>query len=449
MPEDAPIILLDGPSTSPEALYIQAALESAYQSLGYRVKYQKIPLARSFVEADAGRIDGLRARVGDVEKEFVNLIKIPVPLFEFEMVMLADRRKCGVCDYQWIEQVAVARGFRAFEYFQSKQSNPVKPIYVTHAQQAFNMVMEGKVSGAVMSGASVPKVYSAMSHHWIKTTLARLADYHFVHRKHEHLVPKLTQVLRQMQTSGELENLKRKFGMQQYYNVDQHTDFGVIKAVSASWHSFSDTPEATYFKILNTVYQGHSSGLDVNIVNWKRAKQTFYDGKADILVGAYDFEVDQRAIRSDIHLDYELPVTAFAKNDSDLKDWLSGSTKGTACYLLGYDFNSVLPESISSYEAPSIADCLRLLKAGRVDILLDYEIDLSPDFVVAHAKQQVLEGFPLFMVFQDTERGRQLRHYFEIRYRQLILDGKLEAIFPSKIDYRNANFVPKNYQKPQ
>lgn len=299
-----------------------------------------------------------------------------------------------------------------------------------------------------MSSASVPKAYSAMSQHWIKTTLARLPDFHILHRRHEHLVPKITAVLQQMQSSGEMDSLKHKFGLQHYNSANAEKNFGVINVVSASWKDYSDTPQGTYFKILDTIYQGHLSRLDVNIVNWKRAKQAFYDGQADILVGAYDFEVTQQAIRSDIHLDYELPVSAFAKNKSKLTAILSGEIQGSACYLLGYDLDTALPDSVTSYEVAKISNCIDLLNAGRVDMLLDYEIDLDAEFVATHAKQEVLEGFPLFMVFHNNRRGWQLRDHFEARYRQLILDGKLVTLFPSKGDYRSANFVPTATQNP-
>lgn len=438
----APLFVLDGPSESPEALYIQEVLELAYKQLGYRIAYQPLSLADSFVEANAGRIDGLRGRIGDVEKSFTNLIKIPEPLLDFEMVLMADRRACGACDLKWVEQVAVVKGFRAFEDYRAKLDFPLDVVYVTHSKEAFELVMEGKVAGAIMSSTNVPEAYYSMNHHWIKSTLVTLPDYHYINKKHAELASKLTQFLADLRNGGELLRLQQKYGVKQSTKLDDVSNFGPITATTASWVGYSDTPQGTYFKILDAIYGDISSSIDVNVVNWKRAKRNFYNSKADILVGAYDFEAGEQGIRSDIHLDYEFPVTAYAKGITELESILSGEKSGTACYLLGYALQEVLPASVSSYEAPKIDDCIRLLSSGRVDMLLDYEIDLPQEFVKAYSKKQVLEGFPLFMVFQNTERGNQLRQFFELRLRELLQSGKLKTLFPNSKEFQAANFVP-------
>lgn len=440
--KSAPLFVLDGPSESPEAQYIQEVLELAYEQLGYRIAYQPLSIADSFIEANTGRIDGLRGRIGNVEKSFINLIKIPEPLLDFEMVLMADRRRCGACELKWVKQIAVVKGFRAFEDYRAKLDFPLEVVYVTHSKEAFELVVQGKVAGAIMSNTNVPEAYYSMNHHWIKSTLATLPDYHYINKKHAELAPKLTQFLADLKNSGELQRLQQKHGVKQVSKLDQISNFGAITATTASWFGYSDTPQGTYYKILDAIYGDITSNIDVNVVNWKRAKQNFYDNKADILVGAYDFEAGEKGTRSDIHLDYEFPVTAYAKDPTQLARILSGEKPGTACYLLGYSLQEVLPESVSSYESPTIDNCMRLLSSGRVDILLDYEIDLPLDFVNSHSQAQVLEGFPLFMVFQNTQRGNQLKQIFEVRLRKMLQSGKLKTLFPNSKEFQSANFVP-------
>ncbi len=445
--ESAPFIVLDGPNESPEVRYVQKVLEKAYETLGYRVAYQPLSLAKSVIEVNSGRIDGLRARIGDVEKSFPNLVKIPEPLLNFEMVLIADRRACGACDLKWVKQVAVVKGFRAFEDYRAQLGFPLDVVYVTHPQQAFDMVVEGKVAGAIMSNTNVPKDYYSMNHHWIKSILTTLPDYHYVHRRHIKLVPELSKLFSKYKASGELTRLQKEMGVKQTAVLDDNINFGKITAATASWAGYSDTPDGTYFKVLKAVYSSLSNTVDIDIVNWKRAKKNFYDGKVDILVGAYDFEVGDNGVRSDVHLDYEMPVTAYAKDAATLNGLLSQNKPGTACYLLGYALKEVLPKSVSSYESPTIDNCVRLLGSGRVDMLLDYEIDLPKAFVNQYAKQQVLEGFPLFLIFQNTERGNQSKQVFEVRLRELLGSGKLKTLFPNSKEFEAANFVPINLKE--
>jgi len=80
-------------------------------------------------------------------------------------------------------------------------------------------------------------------------------------------------------------------------------------------------------------------------------------------------------------------------------------------------------------------------------MLLDYEIDLPKAFVNQYAKQQVLEGFPLFLIFQNTERGNQLKQVFEVRLRELLGNSKLKTLFPNSKEFEAANFVPINLKE--
>lgn len=439
-PKSANTILLEGPSTSPEALYVQAVLQKIYAKLGYKIEYEKVPLALSFVDANSGRLDGLRARIGNVESDFPNLLKVPFPILTFNMVMIADRRICGACDINSLSPVVVTRGFRAFEEFRVRQQTPLDVIYATRPKQAFEMLIEGRGQGAVMSSTNVPPEYHTLGQYWIKNTLASLPDYHYVHKKNKALIPKLVASLTAMQNSGELARLQKKYGLSDQHNMTESNNFGVITAATASWYQFTDTADATYFKILDLIFNEVGTDVKSQVSNWKRAKQTFYDGDVDMLVGAYAFEKGENGILSDIHIDYELPVTAFAKSRQTLQDTLSADSIGSACFLLGYDFKVALPENVKIHEVPIIDDCIRLVDNGRVDIFLDYEADLLESEISRFAQQEVLEGFPLFVVFQDTKRGRGLKYHFEKNMRELLKAGKMQSLFPNEKHFNSANF---------
>lgn len=433
-------ILLEGPSTSAEALYVQAILQKIYAKLGYQIAYENVPLARSFIEANSGRLDGLRARVGDVEKDYPNLVKIPFPILHFDLVMIADRRKCGACNINTISRVATTRGFRAFETFRLAQENPIDVIYTTRPKQAFEMLMEGRVEGAVMSSTNVPPEFYTMGQEWIKTTLVSLPDYHYIHKKHEHLVPELLVTLQEMEKSGELQDLQKTYGLSDLFYNKEIVDYGVVNGATAQWYQYTDSKDGTYFKILDSALAKVASDVVTKVTNWKRAKQSFYDGEADILIGAYAFERGENGILSDIHIDYEIPVTAFAKSEETLQSVLSGSSPGTACFILGYEFKVALPDTVEIHEVPKIDDCIRLVDNGRVDIFLDYELDLFESEIARFVKKEVLKGAPLFVVFQNNPRGRGLKYHFEKNMRAMLESGKLKSLFPNEKEFYSANF---------
>jgi ABC-type amino acid transport substrate-binding protein len=441
------VIQLEGPNQTPAALFVQDLLEKAYSNIGYQVEYRNVPLARSFVEANSGRLDGLRARVGSVADKYPNLIKVPYKLFDFKLVMLADRRVCGACDLSQLSHVVVIRGFKPFEDFIAKQDLKLNIIEVAGVQQALDILAAGRVQAAVLSDTNVPDSYYHLNYHWIKQTFAVLPDYHYLHNKHEDLVPKLLAEMQKLETTGYVAMLREKHKLEDLDENLPNIDISAISAISGEWLGFTDSDKATYWRVLDRVYQSQVKAVKHKSTNWKRAKSLFAQGHFDILMGAYDFEVTDNMIRSNIHIDYEWPVTAFGKDLTLLKRQLDGEVPATACYLLGYDFSEWLSSSIKPYEVSSQTDCERLLKAGRVDMLVDYDIDLPKTIVDQYPGEQIVGAKPLFAVFHNTLKGKKLKRIFEQQFRQLIVNDELLSLFPDKHQFDLANFIVKKQFK--
>lgn len=440
-------IELEGPNKTPAALFVQEFLEKAYGNIGYQVKYRNVPLARSFIEANTGRLDGLRARVGSVADKYPNLVKVPFKLFEFKVVMLADRRVCGACDISQLSHIVVPRGFKAFEDFIATEDIKLNIIEVTGVQQALDILAAGKVQAAVMSDTNVPDSYYHLNHHWIKQTLAVLPDYHYLNIKHKDIVPKLLAEMQKLDTTGQVAILRQKYKLDALQETLPELEVSSISAISGEWIGFTDSEDATYWRVLDRVYKSQVKAVSHKSTNWKRAKTLFANGDVDILMGAYDFEVTDKMIRSNIHIDYEWPLTAFGKDLTLLKRQLDGEVPATACYLLGYDFHEWLSSSIKSYEVSSQADCERLLKADRVDMLVAYDIDLPITIIDSYPGQQIVGAKPLFAVFHNTVKGRKLQRVFEREFRHLIINNELLSLFPDAEQFHLANFIVKQQFK--
>jgi ABC-type amino acid transport substrate-binding protein len=441
------VIELEGPNKTPAALFVQEFLETVYGNIGYQVEYRNVPLARSFVEASMGRLDGLRARVGSVEEKYPNLVKIPFPLLEFKIVMLADRRVCGACDLSQLSHLVALRGFKGFEDFLATQDLKLNITEVTSVQQALDILDAGKVQAAVLSDTNVPSSYYHLNHHWIKQTLAVLPDYHYLNIKHKDLVPKILVEMQNLEATGYVAKLRAKHQLEDLEKVQPELKISTISAISGEWEGFTDSEDATYWQVLDRVYSSQVKAVSHTSTNWKRAKTLFANGDVDILMGAYDFEVTDKMLRSNIHIDYEWPLTAFGKDLSILKRQLDGEIPAIACYLLGYDFNEWLSSSIKPYEVSDPEDCERLLQADRVDMFLNYDIDLPKSITDKYPGQQIVGARPLFAVFHNTTRGRKLRGIFEREFRRLIINDEMLSLFPDAEQFHWANFIVKEQFK--
>ena len=65
---------------SPQIQLLREALFNAYGKLDISVQYVKMPILRSLVESEAGRIDGIQLGSKSIELSATHLQKIDIPL---------------------------------------------------------------------------------------------------------------------------------------------------------------------------------------------------------------------------------------------------------------------------------------------------------------------------------------------------------------------------------
>lgn len=439
--EVRPTIELEGPSTTPAALFVQDVLERAYDSIGYQVVYRDVPLARSFVEANKGELAGLRARVGAVADKYPNLVKVPFEILNFNLVLMADRRVCGACELSTINQVALTRGGVAIQELLGDSLKSKDVVEATTGTQALELLKAGKVQAAVLSDTNVPQEYYQLNHHWMKRTLAVLPDYHYLHKSYGHLVPGLQKELEKLQSDGTIARLRSKYGLvPARFDID-NVALEQISFISESWREFTDSEDATYWKILREVYRNSSDELTFTTDTWDNAKTALLSGQSDVLVGAYSHEVVEGLIKSDMHLDYDLPVKAYAREHVSIKALLGGTERFSVCFRPGYSFTVWLPDNATIVH-DSNKGCRQKLREAEVDMVLGYENNWPADMNNGYISIELVESRPLFLLFRDNAKGNRLKNLFEREYLKLVLNEELPGYFPSEIYFRNANLLP-------
>ena len=431
-------IELEGPNQTPAAQFVQDVLERAYQQIGYQVRYRQIPLARSFIEANKGEVDGLRARVATVAEKYPNLIAVPFEILDFSLVLLADRRICGVCDLSSIHQVAVTRGIVAIEGELAEQLADKDVVEVTSGIQSLELLVAGKVQAAIVPDTNVPEAYYELNHHWMKRTLTVLPDFHYLHKKHRKLVKPLAAELEAMQDAGVITQLREKYGLKLARRDVEEANLNSIKVISEKWRQFTDSAKGTYWQIMSEIYASKDQQVTFSTPNWQQAKTRFVNGESDILVGAYAHELGQGFIRSDMHLDYDFPVMAYGKNADTLEALLKAEQPFTVCFKPGYSFEVFLPPG-AVITMTNMKVCREQLAQEKIDMVLEYAVNWKGSLKEGFEKVQLVEGRPLFLFFHDSPKGHKLKALFDNRYPQLVTQGKVKDYFPSPFYYQNAN----------
>ena len=181
-----------------QELYDKVA--QAYGSLNYRIELIAMPSKRALVEAMKNRfIDGDLVRASVAQETLTDYIKIPVPIYaaNIKAYVLSDDIFIKVWEDLYKYEIVAVRGILATN--QKLTSMGINFKLVSQPQQALEMVRLGRADVAIIIAESIEN----------DTNLPQLSEqfpysivieeklfYHFIHKKHEMLVPELTEAFK-------------------------------------------------------------------------------------------------------------------------------------------------------------------------------------------------------------------------------------------------------------
>lgn len=193
------------PEVDPASTTAETIVTEAYRRLGITMQLERMPAERSLLSANNGEVDGELFRRLGIEQQYPNLIRVPVPLMTYEIVAFAKSggTRPRFKDWQGLQPYTFSyvRGVKIIEQFTGgMQGQPV-----TTAVQAFAMLDRGRVDLVLANRSSGLAALLALGLSGVEVLdppLASFPVFHFVHKKHERLVPGLTGVLQQLEREG-------------------------------------------------------------------------------------------------------------------------------------------------------------------------------------------------------------------------------------------------------
>lgn len=200
---------LDG--NDPAATVAELVLREAYRRLGRAVKVQRLPGERALMYANAGRTDGELYRKLGLERQYPNLVIVPVPLLTFELVIFSRGTSFTVNGWESLRPFTLGfvRGNKIAE--ENTRGMRVEP--VPNLELAFNKLVMGRTDLVLShraSGMAVVRRLKLEGITMLEPPLASFPAYHYVNIKHAALVPELTRVLRQMQADRTIERIQAR-----------------------------------------------------------------------------------------------------------------------------------------------------------------------------------------------------------------------------------------------
>ncbi len=207
----ASLLIFNRPADTPQARYVIDLLRMAYKEIGYELHIIDFNHQSSLAAANEGVLDGQLGRIADVTQDYPNLLKVDFPLFNFNLLLL---KNCQTCLYSDLKSLAIQSSYPAAQSFLGKQPFHGDVITVRNITAQLNLLTQKRVEGALLLdfllSTKHPNFDQSQFH---KEVLMSMQSFHFVHKRHATLIPKLTAALKKLDEQGTVRFLKNKYNL--------------------------------------------------------------------------------------------------------------------------------------------------------------------------------------------------------------------------------------------
>lgn len=198
---------------SPDHRLIMRVVGEAYEHLQIPVEFVEFPGKRSLYEANAGTVDADLSRIKEVEQEFTSLRRVPTPVFWFEATVFSKRKDLKINGWDSLRGLRIGI-MRGMIYAERGVKDFPRLTVVDRPIHLFKMLDSDRIDIAIFSdlnGLHIIKELKLTSIHALKPPLERINGYHYIHKKHEHLLPKLDSIFQEMKNSGQMDRMRQDF----------------------------------------------------------------------------------------------------------------------------------------------------------------------------------------------------------------------------------------------
>ncbi len=178
----------------------------ALRRLGMTVNIVSLPSERSLYTANLGDIDGEGLRVAGLSTTYPNLIQVPERYIGISFVAFSNRPGIDLSQ-GWAALAPHRVGFiNGWKMFEANAGGARVVNKVDQPEQLFRMLVSGRIDLALYTLADGLALARSLGMDQaikpVEQALKKVDLYLYLHRRHEALVPRLAQTLRDMKADG-------------------------------------------------------------------------------------------------------------------------------------------------------------------------------------------------------------------------------------------------------
>ncbi|MEE4354965.1 MAG: transporter substrate-binding domain-containing protein [Desulfococcaceae bacterium] len=204
-------LVFSGLENSELGLMVEEVLTQAYRNIGIRAEIKWLPGARALQMADEGKVDGAQLRVAGISKKCRNLLMVPVPVYESDIVVFTKKKNFPVSGWAGLKpyKMAVPEGYTAILDHVTGFN-----CWVVNYRQMFRMLDAERVDIAIVdrfNGLLTVRKLELEGIRILEPSLSRVCFYNYLHKKHKGILPRITASLEKMRDEGKMQAVWNTF----------------------------------------------------------------------------------------------------------------------------------------------------------------------------------------------------------------------------------------------
>ena len=212
MPSRAGESLVLGKSEASLSSSISAAvLREAYQRLGIDLVVKELPARQSVMRANSGGLDGDVQRKEGISREYPNLLMVPVAINRIDFVAMTKKVDFPVNGWSSLKPYAllIQRGALAVE-----EGTAGMNVFPSDNPEAIiSLLLKGRGEVGIderLDALSAMNKFNVTDIRILEPPVASIILYHYLHQRHVALVPKITAVLKKMESEGRIKAIREQ-----------------------------------------------------------------------------------------------------------------------------------------------------------------------------------------------------------------------------------------------
>ena len=189
----------------------QLIFTEVYQRLGINISIKIYPAERALQLANSGKVDGDLIRGAIVAKIAPNLLMIPTPFFQGKASAFSKNKNITLNGWQSLKpyKIAILRGHKIAE-IQTAQLNveiintPEELFYFLAKDRADIVIFPQLIASVYLKKLGLTRIYALLP------PLSEAPLYHFIHKKHANLVPKVDKIIKDLLKEGFIDKITQQ-----------------------------------------------------------------------------------------------------------------------------------------------------------------------------------------------------------------------------------------------